>query len=195
MPFGIDDMAFAYMMSQAANTGANLLGGGGEGGPPTKIPSWNAWVEALRRTRGAAGTAQGQAGQMFGLNLGAIQNALAGNMGLSPEMMSMMGQRLNRQLDPSFAQSRDTLRRSFSPRLAGSGAAGSAMQQLLGQQSQSRALGQADIQIQDLLARHQGQMAGLGQMGQMFGQSSNAMQNLLAQLLQQTRTQTQGFMG
>jgi hypothetical protein len=132
---------------------------------------------------------------MFGLNLDAIQNALAGNMGLSPQMMNMMGQRLNRQLDPSFAQSRDVLRRSFSPRLAGSGAAGASMQQLLGQQAQARSLGQADIQIQDLMARHQGQMAGLGQMGQMFGISSAAMQNLLAQLAQQTRTQTTGFMG
>jgi len=176
--------------------GLGAIGGLFQGeGTLAKIPSWNAWVEALRRTRGLADVGQAQTSQLFGQGLNAITNALSGNMGLSPEVIQMMGQRLNRQLDPQFAQSRDVLRRSFSPRIAGSGAAGAAMQQLLGQQAQARSLGQADIQIQDLLARHSGQMAGLQGIQNMYGMSSSALQNFITQLLGQTRTQTKGFMG
>lgn len=129
---------------------------------------------------------QGQTSSLFGQARGAVTSALGGNLGLSPQIMALMGNRLNRQLDPGFAQSRDALRRSFNPRLAGSGVAGSALGTLLGQQSQSRALGQSGIQIQDALGRQQGQLAGLSGIQNLFGQQQSAglsTQALLAQLL------------
>jgi len=185
-------MASARQFLQGVGALGDLFGGGG-GPDKSKIVNFEAWAEALNRMRGLGNIYGGRESGLFGQAQGAVQNALAGNLGLSPQAIQMMSNRLNRTLDPSFAMARDTLRSSFSPRLAGSGAAGAAMQQLLGQQAQSRASGQADIQIQDLLARHQGQMAGLQGVQNLYGFNQNALMNLLSQIAGHTRTQTQGF--
>lgn len=156
----------------------------------SQLANPEAFNSLLSSLQGQMGGAQSRTASLFGQNQSAIQNALGGNLGLSPEIMAMMGNRLNRQLDPAFAQSRDALRRSFNPRLAGSGAAGASFGQLLGQQSQSRALGQSGIQIQDAMARQQGQLAGLGQLGQFFGQQQGAQTSLQAILANLASTQT-----
>jgi len=179
--------------------GVGMLGetlfGGGDGEAPEKLisyPIWSAIFDEMSRQKDVAG---GRTAQTYGQSMGAIDRALAGQMGLSPAMMRMMSDRFNRSLDPSFAMGRDELRRSFNPRLAGSGAAGASMGQLLGQQAQARSSGQADIQIQDLFARHQGRMAGLQGIQGMYGMSQSALMNLLAQMAGHARTQTAGMHG
>lgn len=192
MPEPATMAAIAQMMQAAGQIGGLFMGDEQQG---SQLINFEAWAEALNRMRGQSDIAGGRTGQTFGAAFGGAQNALAGNLGLSPEIMAMMGNRMNRQLDPAFAQQRDVLRGSFNPRLAGSGVAGSAMQQLLGQQGQARALGQSGIQIQDAMARQQGQLAGLGQMGNLFGINQSALNQMLAQIAGQTRTQSTGFMG
>lgn len=192
MPEPTTMMAIAQMMQAAGQVGGLFGGDEQQGG---QLVNFEAWAEALNRMRGQSDIAGGRTGQTFGAAFGGAQQALAGNLGLSPEIMQMMSNRMNRSLDPAFAQSRDVLRQSFNPRLAGSGAAGASMQNLLGQQAQGRALGQSGIQIQDAMARHQGQLAGLGQMGNLFGISQSALNQMLAQIAGQTRTQSTGFMG
>ena len=182
----MDPMTAAIIMQSIGQIGAI---GNQDQQMSSQLANPEAFQALLASMQGQMGGMQGQTSQLFGQNQSAIQNALAGNMGLSPQMLSMMGNRLNRQLDPAFAQSRDTLRRSFNPRLAGSGAAGASMGQLMGQQSQSRALGQSGIQIQDAMARQQGQLAGLGQLGQFFGQQQGAQTSLQAILAQLASTQ------
>jgi len=173
--------------------GETLFGGGRES--PEKLVNFSAWADQLNRMVTEQERLGGRTTNLYGQSLGAVNQALSGQMGLSPEMMRMMSDRYNRSLDPSFAMGRDELRRSFNPRLAGSGAAGASMGQLLGQQAQARSSGQADIQIQDLFARHQGRMAGLQGIQGMYGTSQSALMNLLAQLAEHTRTQTAGFHG
>jgi hypothetical protein len=181
--------AIAEVMQAAGQIGGLFTGGDGGRSKLVSYPVWSAIFDEMSKRKDVFG---GREGGLFGDTRSAIQQALGGNMGLSPEAMRMMGQRLNRQLDPQFAMARDELRRSFSPRLAGSGAAAASMQQLLGQQAQARSLGQADIQIQDLLARHEGQMAGLQGMQNLYGFNQNALLNLLGQMAGHTRTTVAG---
>lgn len=192
MPEPTTMMAIAELLK-----GVGQFGGlfGDDSADPSKTVNFQAWADILNQMRGQQGVYGGRESGLFGQAQGAIQNALSGNMGLSPQAMQMMSQRLNRTLDPSFAMQRDTLRQSINPRISGSGASAALMSQLMGQQAQSRSLGQADIQIQDLLARHSGQMAGLQGVQNLYGLNQNALMNLISQIAGHTRHQTQGFMG
>ena len=115
-----------------------------------------------------------------------LRSALSGNMGLGSDVLNQMSGRLRQQSAPQFAMGQDALRASFNPRLAGSGAAGSAMANLLGQQGSALAGGMTDINIQDLLQRSRNQSQGLSQFGQMQGQTQSAYQHAVDRYLRGT---------
>ena len=162
--------AYALIMGGSGLIGSLAGGSGGPGSGQASSrsgrPEWWAmqpWLNNMRDQQVGFGQ------QLTPQYMSAIQNALSGNMGLSPQVIQMMMGRANQQLTPEFAQQQDTLRSSFNPRMAGSGAMGQAMANLLGQQSQTRTGAMTDINIQDLLARFGMMGQGLGQMGSMWG--------------------------
>lgn len=114
---------------------------------------------------------------------GYLRQALSGNMGLPSQTLNQMFQLGANQLRPEFSQQMDTLRSSFSPRLAGSGAQAQAIQGLLGRQAQQLSSLSGGIATQDAMARQQAQMQGLGQFGQFWGNSQNFEQQGMANLL------------
>lgn len=162
--------AIAQIVSSALQAGGDVMGGSGGGDRPSSWgrPEWWAMQGPLTQ---AMGGAQGFGQQLTPELMGNLRNAVSGNMGLSPQALNMMGGRVRQQMAPQFAMQQDALRSSFSPRLAGSGAAGSAMQNLLSGQGQQLTGAQTDINIQDLLSRFNMMGQGMGQMGQMWGQN------------------------
>ena len=154
-------MDFLGQLLQMYGSGQDYAGGSAIG-----RPEW--WQMQGPLTRGMGG-AEAFSQQITPEYMEHLRNAISGNMGLSPDALQMMGGRVKLQMAPQFAMQQDALRSSFSPRLAGSGASASAMQNLLSGQGQQMTGAQTDINIQDLLARFGTQQQALGQFGQAWG--------------------------
>ena len=139
-----------------------------QGGSAIGRPEW--WQMQGPLT-GAFGASQSFGQQITPEYMAQLRNAMSGNMGLDPAALNMMGGRVKQQMAPQFAMQQDALRSSFSPRLAGSGASASAMQNLLSGQGQQMTGAQTDINIQDLLSRFNMMGQGMSQFGQLQGQN------------------------
>ena len=164
---------------------SSLFGGGDspKPGTPWNEQMFNDFLPQLQGSMSGLGESSGQ----FTPELaGYLRNAISGNMGLGSDVLNQMSGRLRQQSAPQFAMGQDALRSSFNPRLAGSGAAGSAMSNLLGQQGSALAGGMTDINIQDLLQRSRNQSQGLSQFGQMQGQTQSAYQHAVDRYLRGT---------
>ena len=188
MPTGIEE---AIILSQMLGN----LGGifGQEDTPSSQLVSRDAFNQALSGTRGALSQAGGRTRELYGMNLSAIQNALGGGLGgLSGDVRNQMFAQSRNQLAPQFSQQRDALRASFNPRLAGSGAAASQLQQLLGGQAQTLGGINRGINIQDAQSRTQGQFAGFGALNQLFGQQQSSQDSLRRLLGSLSTTQVSG---
>ncbi len=158
--------AIAQAASAAMQAGGQIMSsGGGESPSSFGQPEWWQQQFGLGQQRDFANQfAQGITPEY----MDALRNALSGNMGLDPAALNMMGGRVKQQMAPQFAMQQDALRSSFSPRLAGSGASASAMQNLLSGQGQQMTGAQTDINLQDLFARFGTQQQALGQFGNLW---------------------------
>ena len=145
------------------------------------------WWQMQQPLWGLAGRASTQAQQLSPEYAKYLRQALSGQMGLSPDIMQSMFQQGASQLRPEFAQQMDTMRSSFSPRMAGSGAQAQAVQGLLGKQAQQLSQFQGGITTQDAMARQQAMLQGLGQFGDFWGGSQQFEQQGIQNLLQWLR--------
>jgi len=163
-------------ISQGMQGLGNILGmfGPGEDYPGGSAIGRQEWWDQQAGLGEQATRASQFAQQITPEYMGHLRNAISGQMGLSPQMLQMMGGRVKQQMAPQFAMQQDMLRSSFNPRLAGSGAMASAMQKLLGGQGQQMTGAQTDINIQDLLARFGTQRQALGQYGSLWGGAQGA---------------------
>ena len=162
----------------AAGQAASSLGSrfGGQGGGGQSAMGRPEWWQMQGDVIGGYTGQRGFNQQLTPQYQSQLQNALSGNMGLSPELLKLMFSQGMSQMQPEFSQQRESLQSSLSPRIAGSGAGGAAMAKLLAEQARATQGLAGDVQIQDLLARSMGQRQGLSQMGEMWGTSQN-MQN------------------
>ena len=147
----------------------DVFGGGDQRQPgtPWDIQAWRDFVPEMQyginSSRGQNQQATSQYSNMLREILsGKTSNAMAG--------------RLKQDMGPQFAMQQDSLRSSFNPRLAGSGAAGSAMANLLGQQGSAMTGNITDMRLANL-------QRGESMMGQFQSQSQNAYQNAVSQYL------------
>lgn len=169
--------AWAWAASLGLQGAGDILGGIGggggdyEGGSAIGRPEW--WQQQAGLGEGATRATQ-FAQQITPEYMGHLRSAISGEMGLSPQMLQMMGGRVKQQMAPQFAMQQDVMKSSFNPRLAGSGAMASAMQKLLGGQSQQMTGAQTDINIQDLFQRSGAQRQALGQYGSLWGGAQGA---------------------
>jgi len=179
MPFGFDDVG--YMGAFLQGLGGIFGGGGGEKQEPVGRYSFEDIRNLLLNPQ------MGQFNQLTPEYNKNLQKAMAGEYGLSPDILKNMFNMSASNLRPQFRQQQTQLQSSFNPRMQGSGAMATAMRDLLGQQSQTLGGVQTGINTQDAMGRQQGQFQGLAQQGNMWSNYLNTANNAWMQWLNMSR--------
>ena len=151
---------------------SSLFGGGDSPKPGTP---WNKdmfydFLPQLQSSMSGLGETSGQLTPQY---MTMLQDALSG------KTSNLMAGRLKQDMAPQFAMQQDSLRSSFNPRLAGSGGAGSAMANLLGQQGSAMTGNITDMRLAN-------RQRGESMFGEFQGRTQSAYQHAVDRYLSGT---------